>query len=386
MNQRVVGYNDEDFNQALGQLSYYCLTHARGGWDCGRHHEILGSGCVPYFLDVPAMPTHILSHFPTTLFRDIVTQPAMARVGHIPGANGDNFRTLTANSGGLMSMGNSHHGRSQVMFPYDYDNVVSFDHSKHNETQYWAIARRLLKFSQKFATSEAMVSYILNTMGIAETTKKILFLSRGTWDNMGLSFLTGANGLGIEVTYVTGENNQNVFYCIEPDAPDGMTKADITTRFGTLTSKRLEGKRNDMNRIGVHGGGLPWANRIRGGQQMLKFVPNIESLPMDHDERPFPMAQNDTNITSTSEKLEAPPAPQSPAVNKDLAARLRPFDAIVFGFTRERHEWMREYASIKPGKVAVLDFQDSVQDPEGGADEVARHVYYFSRELRRLQC
>lgn len=385
MHQRVVGYNDEDFNQALGQLSYYCLTHARGGWDCGRHHEILSAGCVPYFLDVHAMPPHILSHFPTSIFRDVVSQPAMKKVGHITGAKGDNFGPLTNNADGLFSMGHSHHGRSQVMFPYDYDNVVSFDHDLHNETHYWSIARRMLKFSQKFATSEAMVSYILNTMGIAETTKSILFLSRGTWDNMGLTFLTGANGLGIEITYVTGENNPQAFHCIQPDAPEGKTKEDIQTRFGTLTTKSLEGIRNQMNRIGLHGGGLPWANRIRGGPEMLKFVPNIESLPMMSYDIPQSI-ENSSQVENSNEKnpKDVPPEPQ--AQNKDLAARLRPFDAIVFGFTRQKHEWMREYASIKPGHVAVLDFQDSVEDPEGGADEVARHVFYFSRELRRLQC
>ena len=52
------------------QISYFGLTTKKGGWDCGRHYEILINGCVPYFPDIRGCPVHTMTKFP----KDIITE------------------------------------------------------------------------------------------------------------------------------------------------------------------------------------------------------------------------------------------------------------------------------------------------------------------------
>ncbi len=46
------------------QNSYYAITIKKGGWDCLRHYEIMGMGCVPLFLDIRDCPVFTLYDFP----------------------------------------------------------------------------------------------------------------------------------------------------------------------------------------------------------------------------------------------------------------------------------------------------------------------------------
>lgn len=48
--------------------SKYAITLKKAGWDCLRHYEIMGNGCVPIFLDIEDCPQRTMEPFPKELF------------------------------------------------------------------------------------------------------------------------------------------------------------------------------------------------------------------------------------------------------------------------------------------------------------------------------
>lgn len=58
--------HEADYYRMYGE-SYFGRTRKKGGWDCNRHYEILGSGCLPYFENIEECP-------PLTMFRMPRTQ------------------------------------------------------------------------------------------------------------------------------------------------------------------------------------------------------------------------------------------------------------------------------------------------------------------------
>jgi hypothetical protein len=51
--------------------SYFAITTKKGGWDCMRHYEILGNGCIPYFINLQECPKNTLHNFPKELLQSI---------------------------------------------------------------------------------------------------------------------------------------------------------------------------------------------------------------------------------------------------------------------------------------------------------------------------
>jgi hypothetical protein len=55
------------------QTSSFAITCKKGGWDCLRHYEIMGNGCLPLFHKIETAPTGILSSLPRRLLLQIRT-------------------------------------------------------------------------------------------------------------------------------------------------------------------------------------------------------------------------------------------------------------------------------------------------------------------------
>jgi hypothetical protein len=60
-------YNNEtdyykDYNDAR-----FGVTCKKAGWDCMRHYEILGNGCIPLFKNIELCPTNTMTSFPKEL-------------------------------------------------------------------------------------------------------------------------------------------------------------------------------------------------------------------------------------------------------------------------------------------------------------------------------
>lgn len=58
--------NEEDYYKGY-QESLFGITIKKAGWDCMRHYEILGNGCLPLFLDINNCPNQTLQKFPKEL-------------------------------------------------------------------------------------------------------------------------------------------------------------------------------------------------------------------------------------------------------------------------------------------------------------------------------
>lgn len=58
--------NEESYYNEYRQ-SRFAHTCKKGGWDCLRHYEILGCGCIPIFKDLDKCPKRILTNFPKEL-------------------------------------------------------------------------------------------------------------------------------------------------------------------------------------------------------------------------------------------------------------------------------------------------------------------------------
>ena len=61
---------DEYYHQYEDSL--YAVTHRKNGWDCFRHLEILGSGCVPLMLDIGELKWHAMTHYPVRNLKSVM--------------------------------------------------------------------------------------------------------------------------------------------------------------------------------------------------------------------------------------------------------------------------------------------------------------------------
>lgn len=53
------------------QKSKYAHTMKKAGWDCLRHYEIMGNGCIPIFDQLPMCPRFVMTKFPKALLSKI---------------------------------------------------------------------------------------------------------------------------------------------------------------------------------------------------------------------------------------------------------------------------------------------------------------------------
>lgn len=57
-------YNNETDYYEDYKNSYFAVTLKKAGWDCMRHYEILGNGCLPLFPNIRQCPKQTMVHFP----------------------------------------------------------------------------------------------------------------------------------------------------------------------------------------------------------------------------------------------------------------------------------------------------------------------------------
>ena len=66
-----VPYSFDEVGKYYGEYanSTLAITHKKGGWDCFRHLEIIGAGCIPLFLDIEKIPKYTMVLYPKDLFK-----------------------------------------------------------------------------------------------------------------------------------------------------------------------------------------------------------------------------------------------------------------------------------------------------------------------------
>lgn len=65
--------NEKDYYNGYRE-SKYAFTMKKAGWDCLRHYEILGNGCLPIFLDIDKCPNLTMNNFPKTLALEVLDE------------------------------------------------------------------------------------------------------------------------------------------------------------------------------------------------------------------------------------------------------------------------------------------------------------------------
>jgi hypothetical protein len=71
-NPRTYVFDNEQDYYADYQKSQFAITKAKAGWDCLRHYEIMGNGCMPLFENIHECPRHIMMHVPKALLTKIM--------------------------------------------------------------------------------------------------------------------------------------------------------------------------------------------------------------------------------------------------------------------------------------------------------------------------
>jgi len=71
-NPRTYVFDKEEDYYADYQKSQFAITGAKAGWDCLRHYEIMGNGCMPLFENIHECPRHIIMHVPKALLTKIM--------------------------------------------------------------------------------------------------------------------------------------------------------------------------------------------------------------------------------------------------------------------------------------------------------------------------
>jgi len=66
----VFGPEQETDYCKMYQTALFAHTHKKGGWDCLRHYEILGNGCIPIFPDLLHCPPTTLTTLPKELIME----------------------------------------------------------------------------------------------------------------------------------------------------------------------------------------------------------------------------------------------------------------------------------------------------------------------------
>lgn len=73
-------FHDQKEYYAQYQSSVFAITHRKGGWDCFRHVEILGSGAIPVMIDAAEIPENSMVHYPKALMRHVTNEISHGRV------------------------------------------------------------------------------------------------------------------------------------------------------------------------------------------------------------------------------------------------------------------------------------------------------------------
>lgn len=63
--------NQEEYYQDY-RMSRFGITCKKGGWDCLRHYEIMGNGCIPKFLDINDCPKNTMTNFPKEICSQVL--------------------------------------------------------------------------------------------------------------------------------------------------------------------------------------------------------------------------------------------------------------------------------------------------------------------------
>jgi hypothetical protein len=127
----------QDYRQSL-----FGYTWRKAGWDCLRHYEILGNGCIPLFLDLQHCPTTICTSLPKELLREYYHKAGLFKLFEMDKPVYYNLeRTLITNR--------------------DLTLLNNVDLSENFYYIYLEYLEKLLQYTKQNLTTKALAQYIL---------------------------------------------------------------------------------------------------------------------------------------------------------------------------------------------------------------------------------
>lgn len=93
--------------------SYFAITTKKGGWDCLRHYEILGNGCIPFFINLENCPLQTLTVLPKQILLEI-------------------YKTITYNNNilTLKESENYYNDKIELLLNYTKENLICSQYVK----------------------------------------------------------------------------------------------------------------------------------------------------------------------------------------------------------------------------------------------------------------
>ncbi len=151
------------------ESSYFAYTWQKGGWDCNRHAEILGSGCIPYMIDIEQCPQSVMCFYPKKLMKYVLNLPGIIK----PTYKDSNDPPCQ---------------RHRLITPMDIDKTIFSDN------KYMEILDYSLKFTSFYLNPYNKLRYIIRRTNLPS---KILFLCNDEVDYLTNGLLyTGRVELG----------------------------------------------------------------------------------------------------------------------------------------------------------------------------------------------
>jgi hypothetical protein len=122
--------------------SLFAYTTKKAGWDCLRHYEILGNGCIPLFLDLQHCPTTVCTSLPKELLTEYYHKSGLFKLFEMDKPADYNLeRTLIANR--------------------DLTLLNNVDLSENFYYIYLEYLEKLLQYTKQNLTTKALAQYIL---------------------------------------------------------------------------------------------------------------------------------------------------------------------------------------------------------------------------------
>ena len=84
--------NESDYYSDYKE-SRFAFTDKKAGWDCMRHYEIMGNGCIPYFHDIEKCPGQTLHNFPKEICNKIKNKIRIYSAKHVYEKYSDEIQT-----------------------------------------------------------------------------------------------------------------------------------------------------------------------------------------------------------------------------------------------------------------------------------------------------
>lgn len=177
-----------------------------------RHYEALASGAVLFFPELPIIPKYTLTHLPHALLQQALDLPGVQHIGTVT-----NPKNISADHPFFESI---------LSFHIHFKKPGTIDTSKFDKKAYWDLADAMLKYTQQHLTCRAIVSSLLKTIN-AEGARKVLLVTRFSYDYLHLTIQNGFDELGLDLTIV-GENARPWMYRLQGKATNGRSLSHMS--------------------------------------------------------------------------------------------------------------------------------------------------------------